>query len=132
VRVLEKLRFLYYTSIAFDLPANITNVYFSAYDEIIGNNIFPGAPGVNPLLYDITECDKTITVTDLQPNAKCGISVQDACRISAATNYVNGSLEHLRLPAGRNYVLVLANPTNIVLQVIHSAFFTYTDVTKLD
>jgi hypothetical protein len=85
------------TSIAFDLPATITNVYFSIYAEVVGNN-FTEAPDVNPQLYDITECHKTITATDLQPNAKCGISVLDARELPA----MNGSIEHLRLPAGRN------------------------------
>jgi hypothetical protein len=51
-------------SIAFDLPATITNVYFSVYADVVGNNF----TDVNPQLYDITECHKTITATDLQRN----------------------------------------------------------------
>jgi hypothetical protein len=114
-----------YTEVKFRVPANITNVYFSIYAEVVGNN-FTGAPGVNPQLYDITECHKTITATDLQPNAKCGISVLDARELPA----MNGSIEHLRLPAGRNYVLVLINPADGVVQVRYSAYFTYTYVNR--
>lgn len=110
-----------YTEVKFRIPANITNVYFSVAAEVVGNN-FTGTPGVNTQLYDITECHITITVTQLQPDGQCGISYLDASGMSA----MNGSIDHIRLPAGRNYILVLTNPADGPVQVRHSAYFTFT------
>lgn len=105
----------------FRVPANITNVYFSVAAEVVGNN-FTGTAGINTQLYDITECHKTITAGDLQPDGRCGISYLDARGMSA----MNGSIGHIRLPAGRNYILVLTNPADGPVQVSRSAYITYT------
>jgi hypothetical protein len=110
-----------YTEVKFRVPANISNVYFSVAAEVVGNN-FTGTAGINAQLYDITECHKTITPTDLQPDGQCGISYLDAKGMSA----MNGSFGHIRLPAGRNYILVLTNPADGPVQISDSAYITYT------
>jgi hypothetical protein len=110
-----------YTEVKFRVPANITNVYFSVAAEVVENN-FTGTAGINTQLYDITECHKTITAGDLQPDGRCGISYLDASGMSA----MNGSIGHIRLPAGRNYILVLTNPADGPVQVSRSAYITYT------
>jgi hypothetical protein len=110
-----------YTEVKFDVPANITNVYFSVAAEIVGNK-FTGYPGLNTQLYDITECHKIITAMDLQPDGQCGISYLDASCISA----MNGYIDHIRLPSRKNYILVFTNPADGPVRVTHSAYITYT------
>jgi YVTN family beta-propeller protein len=112
--------------VVFAVPANITNVYFSVFAEVVGGNT-SGRPGINTQLYDITECHRannTLTSTDLQPDGHCGISVLDARGLSA----MKGSIQHIRLAAARNYILAFTNDADRAEQITHTAYYTFTYV----
>jgi hypothetical protein len=126
-----------YTEVRFHVPANITNVYFSLVPKVVGNNF----TGVNTTLWDTTECHGPVTPKQLQLYGQCGISILDSRGFDTWDQW-GGSIDHLRLLAGRSYLLVLTNqgpgriapgcvayglgcskPTEPVLRL--SAYFTY-------